>query len=42
MLCVLFVTGCTYMDISGDDNKINVDKVGTEIDTEVDTEDEDE
>ena len=29
-----FVAGCTYMHISGDNNRVNVEKVGTEVDTD--------
>lgn len=41
---LIVISSCTYMNISGSENHVNVDKTGTEVDTmtEVDTEEEDE
>jgi hypothetical protein len=39
---VLLLAGCTFMWIGGDNNNVNVDKTGTEVDTETVIENEEE
>ena len=38
---VLLIAGCTFMWVGGDNNDINIDKTGTEVDTETEIGEED-